>query len=48
MMAKKIRTVKQTTAEKKMDRYFNIVKVFLAITPIICYVYVTLRGMMLA
>ena len=46
-MAKKIRTVKQTTAEKKMDRYFNIVKVFLAITPIICYVYVTLRGMML-
>lgn len=47
MMAKKIRTVKQTTAEKKMDRYFNIVKVFLAITPIICYVYVTLRGMML-
>ena len=46
-MAKKIRTVKQTSKEKKMNRYFNVVKVFLAITPVICYLYVNLRGMML-
>lgn len=45
-MAKNIRKVQHTKAEKRMERYFLITKVFLALTPVICYFYVSLRGMM--
>lgn len=31
---------------KKLNRYFVITKVFLAITPFICYLYIALRGIM--
>lgn len=45
-MAKNIRKVQHIKAEKRMERYFLITKVFLALTPVICYFYVSLRGMM--
>lgn len=45
-MAKNIRKA-YTKAEKRLERCFLITKVFLAITPIICYFYVSLRGMMM-
>ena len=32
---------------KKLNRYFVITKVFLTITPVICYLYIALRGMMI-
>lgn len=31
---------------KKLNRYFVVTKVFLAITPFICYIYIALKGMM--
>ena len=31
---------------KKLNRYFMITKVFLAITPLICYLYVSLKAML--
>ena len=31
---------------KKLNRYFIITKVFLAITPLICYLYVSLKAML--
>lgn len=44
-MAKKF---KKLTAQKKMNRYFTVAKIFLAITPIIAYLYVSLRASMLS
>lgn len=41
------RRSKRTQELKKLNRYFVITKVFLAITPVICYLYIALRGMMI-
>lgn len=35
-----------STAENRMNRMFMVTKVFLAITPIICYFYVSMKAMM--
>lgn len=41
-------TKKQSTLakSKKLDRYFLILKVFLTATPILCYFYVSMNGLM--
>ncbi|MFV0394709.1 MAG: hypothetical protein ACK5LC_09980 [Coprobacillaceae bacterium] len=39
---------KNNKAEQKLKRYFTITKVFLALTPIIGYIYVSLRASMLS
>ncbi len=36
----------QVSAAKKLNRYFTIAKVFLAITPLLCYLYVSLKASM--
>lgn len=45
MMAKKY---KKQQAEQKLQRYLTITKVFLAITPVIGYLYIFLRASMLS
>lgn len=37
---------KMNKATKRMNRYFMVAKVFLGITPIICYFYVSMSAMM--
>lgn len=44
-MAKRI---KENKAKKRIDRYFLVAKVFLAITPFIGYLYLSLRASMLS
>lgn len=35
-----------TVAETRLHRYFLILKVFLALTPVLCYLYVSMLGVM--
>lgn len=41
------RQKKENTGLKKLNRYFAIAKVFLAVTPLICYLYISLQGLMM-